>query len=91
MVEQAASGAHVRIVGGGVAGVEALLALRDLAGDRAQLTLIAPEPDFVYKPLLVEEPFGLGPAKQYSRWPASSRMSTASNSTTGPSSTTTTR
>jgi sulfide:quinone oxidoreductase len=52
-----------------VAGVEALLALRDLAGDQAQLTLIAPEPDFVYKPLLVEEPFGLGPAKQYALEP----------------------
>ena len=57
-------GARVRIVGGGVAGIEALLALRDLAQDRAQLTLISPEPDFVYKPLLVEEPFGLGPPEQ---------------------------
>jgi sulfide:quinone oxidoreductase len=63
------SGAHIRIVGGGVAGVEALLALRDLAGDRAQLTLIAPEPDFVYKPLLVEEPFGLGPPEQHALEP----------------------
>lgn len=61
--------AQVRIVGGGVAGVEALLALRDLAGDRAQLSLIAPEPDFVYKPLLVEEPFGLGPPEQYALQP----------------------
>src|SRR5262249_40911825 len=58
-------GARVRIVGGGVAGVEALLALRDLAGDNAQVTLIAPEPDFLYKPLLVEEPFGAAPAAQY--------------------------
>jgi sulfide:quinone oxidoreductase len=63
------SAAIVRIVGGGVAGVEALLALRDLAGDRAKLTLIAPEPDFVYKPLLVEEPFGLGPPEQHALQP----------------------
>ena len=59
------NGTRVVIVGGGVAGVEALLALSDLAGDRAALTLVAPEPDFLYKPLLVEEPFDLGPAARY--------------------------
>jgi sulfide:quinone oxidoreductase len=63
------SGAEVCIVGGGVAGVEALLALRDMAGDRVRLTMIAPDPDFVYKPLLVEEPFGLGPPEQYALQP----------------------
>ena len=52
-----------------MAGVEALLALRDMAGDRARLTMIAPDPDFVYKPLLVEEPFGLGPPEQYALEP----------------------
>jgi sulfide:quinone oxidoreductase len=62
-------GARICIVGGGVAGVEALLALSDLAGERASLTLIAPEPEFVYKPLLVEEPFGLGPPEQYALQP----------------------
>src|SRR5688572_16167513 len=60
----AAERKRVAIAGGGVAGVEALLALHDLAGDRTELSLIAPEPDFVYKPLWVEEPFGLGPAEQ---------------------------
>ena len=69
MPKEADQGASVRIVGGGVAGIEALLALRDLAGDRARLTLIAPEPDFVYKPLLVEEPFGLGPPEQHALAP----------------------
>ncbi len=59
----------VLIIGGGVAGVEALLALRDMAGDRAEITMVAPEPDFVYKPLLVEEPFGLGPPEQYALEP----------------------
>ena len=34
---------HVLIVGGGVAALEALMALRDLAGDRVAITLIAPE------------------------------------------------
>jgi sulfide:quinone oxidoreductase len=55
----------VVIVGGGVAGLEALLALHDLAGDRAELTLVAPQPDFLYKPLLVEEPFDLEPAERH--------------------------
>lgn len=59
------TGTRVVIVGGGVAGLEALLALRDLAGDRVALTLVAPRPDFLYKPLLVEEPFDLGPAERH--------------------------
>jgi sulfide:quinone oxidoreductase len=50
------------IAGGGVAGLEALLALRDLAGDRIRLTLVAPDADFSYKPLAVAEPFALGAA-----------------------------
>jgi sulfide:quinone oxidoreductase len=62
--EPSSEGARVVIAGGGVAGIEALLALRDLAGDRANLTLVAPQPDFLYKPLLVEEPFGLDPAER---------------------------
>jgi sulfide:quinone oxidoreductase len=57
--------ARVVIAGGGVAALESLLALADLAGDRAALTLVAPEPDFLYKPLLVEEPFGLEPAARH--------------------------
>ena len=48
---------RILIVGGGIAGLEAALALADLAGDRARLSLLAPERDFVYKPLTVEEPF----------------------------------
>jgi len=52
----------VAIAGGGVAGLEALLGLRAVAGDRVRLTLIAPDPDFSYRPLAVAEPFGLGRA-----------------------------
>ena len=63
--DQRDTGARVIVVGGGVAGLEALLALDDLAGDRVSLTLVAPKPDFVYKPLLVEEPFDLGPAERH--------------------------
>jgi sulfide:quinone oxidoreductase len=68
-VNDGGNGARVLIVGGGVAGIEALLAVRDLAEDRASVTLIAPDPDFVYKPLLVEEPFGLGPPEQHALEP----------------------
>lgn len=53
---------RVLVVGGGVAGLEALLALRELGDGRAELTLAAPEPDFTYKPLTVEEPFLSGVA-----------------------------
>jgi len=53
---------RVLVAGGGVAGLEALLALRDLAGERVELTLLSPEPDFVYRPMAVAEPFGRGRA-----------------------------
>jgi sulfide:quinone oxidoreductase len=57
--------AHVAIVGGGVAGLETLLALRELTDGRARVTLVAPEPDFTYQPLMVEEPFLLGVADRH--------------------------
>jgi sulfide:quinone oxidoreductase len=53
---------NVAIAGGGVAGLEALLGLHQIAGDRVRLTLIAPDPDFTYRPLAVAEPFALGSA-----------------------------
>src|SRR5919199_1214750 len=56
---------RVMIAGGGVAGLEALLALRALAPDRLALTLVAPDRDFVYRPLAVAEPFSRGQARRY--------------------------
>ena len=56
---------HIVIAGGGVAALETLMALRDLAGDRVAITLIAPETTFSYRPMKVAEPFDLGHAKQY--------------------------
>jgi sulfide:quinone oxidoreductase len=53
---------RVVIAGGGVAGLETLLALHALAGDRVELTLVSATPDFVYRPLAVAEPFALGAA-----------------------------
>src|SRR5215217_7395413 len=53
---------NVVIAGGGVAGLEALLGVRAMAGDRVELTLIAPKADFSYRPMAVAEPFALGRA-----------------------------
>ncbi len=51
---------RVLIAGGGVAGLETLMALRELAGDLVTLTLIAPEDEFVYRPLTAQWPFSVG-------------------------------
>jgi sulfide:quinone oxidoreductase len=53
---------NVVVAGGGVAAIEAMLALRDIAGDRVSMTLVAPLDDFHYRPLSVGEPFALGRA-----------------------------
>jgi len=53
---------NIVIAGGGVAGLEALLGLHKIAGDRVSLTLVAPDPDFSYRPMAVAEPFALGNA-----------------------------
>jgi NADH dehydrogenase FAD-containing subunit len=45
------SPAAVLIVGGGVATLETLMALRDLAGDRVRVTLVAAEPDSAFIPV----------------------------------------
>ena len=62
---QAAAPLRVLIAGGGVAGLEALLALRELAGDKVAVTLLAPKPEFVYRPMIVEEAFSLVPAERH--------------------------
>ena len=57
---------RVLIAGGGVAGLEALLALRELAGPRVATTLLTPDTEFVYQPLSVREPFAGGAATRHS-------------------------
>src|SRR5512142_2404 len=49
---------EVLVAGGGVAGVEALLALNDLAGERVSLTLLEPHTEFVFRPAATGETFG---------------------------------
>jgi sulfide:quinone oxidoreductase len=56
---------RVLIAGGGVAALEAALALRALAADLVMVELLAPETQFWYRPLAVAEPFGLGDAKSF--------------------------
>jgi sulfide:quinone oxidoreductase len=56
---------RVLIVGGGVAGLEAALALRELAGERITTTLLSGSPEFVYRPLRVVEPFAGNLARRY--------------------------
>jgi sulfide:quinone oxidoreductase len=56
---------RVAIAGGGVAALETALALADLAGERTDVTLIAPNAEFAYRPLSVREPFAYGAARRY--------------------------
>ena len=56
---------RVVIAGGGVAALEAALALRELAEERVVVELVAPEPHFWYRPLSVAEPFELGETHRY--------------------------
>jgi sulfide:quinone oxidoreductase len=50
---------RVVIAGGGVAALEALLALRRLAEGQVSVELLSTESQFWYRPLTVAEPFGL--------------------------------
>lgn len=62
----AAPGSHrVVIAGGGFAALEAMIALRRLAGGRVELVLVCPTRDLAYPPLSVVEPFGLGEAPRF--------------------------
>ena len=56
---------RVVIAGGGFASLEALIALRRLAGDRVELTLLSRDAQLSYRPLSVVEPFGLGEAPRF--------------------------
>ena len=55
----------VMIAGGGVAALEGMMALHELAGERISMQLVTPTPEFAYRPLAVAEPFGLGEARRY--------------------------
>lgn len=56
---------RVLVAGGGVAALEAVLALQELGESRLDTTLIAPNRRFEYTPLSVAEPFDLGRAHRF--------------------------
>jgi sulfide:quinone oxidoreductase len=53
---------RVIVAGGGVAGLEAVLALHAQAADRVEVTLLEPSIELVERPMLVARPFAAGPA-----------------------------
>jgi len=54
---------RVIVAGGGIAAMEAVLALRAVAGMRVEIELISPNAELRYPPLEVVEPFGLEPPR----------------------------
>lgn len=56
---------RVLIAGGGVAALEAALALAELAPEQTDVTIIAPNTNFVYRPMVVREPFAYAKARRY--------------------------
>lgn len=56
---------HVVVAGGGIAGIEALLALRTLAGGAFSLTLVSPAQRLHYRPFAVLEPFSSRATRHY--------------------------
>jgi sulfide:quinone oxidoreductase len=56
---------RVVIAGGGVAALEALVALQGLVPGRVDVVLVSASDTFIYRPLLVGEPFGLGHPHRY--------------------------
>src|SRR5579875_3052193 len=57
---------QVVIAGGGVAALEAALALHELAGERVAVTIVAPNTEFRYRPLITREPFAPAVTASYS-------------------------
>ena len=53
------------VAGGGVAALEAMVALRTMAEGEVDVELLSPDQDFFYRPLAVAEPFGRGGALRF--------------------------
>jgi sulfide:quinone oxidoreductase len=67
MTEEDPSPRHrLVIAGGGVAGLEALIAMRDLAPGRVATTLLAPTPEYLVRALSVQDPFARPTPRHYS-------------------------
>ena len=57
---------RIVIAGGGIAALEALIALRRQAPGACHVTLVCPNASFGYRPLAVQEPFGRGGGRRFS-------------------------
>ena len=84
MTEEASHPGKLRVivVGGGVAALETAFALNDLAPDQTDVTVLAPNTEFVYRPMTVREPFAYGSAAAI----RSSRLSTMPARSSSPAS-----
>jgi sulfide:quinone oxidoreductase len=56
---------RVLIAGGSVAALETCLALHELALELTDVSVVAPNEDFFYRPMSVREPFAYGAAQRY--------------------------
>lgn len=56
---------RIVIAGGGVAALEALLALRSLLGDTPAILLLAPQSELAYAPVAVAAPFSANPPRRF--------------------------
>ncbi len=66
MIDSPSSGkVRVLVAGGGVAALEGALALRELAPDRVEVTLLARATEYVVRPMAVREPFAYPLASRY--------------------------
>jgi sulfide:quinone oxidoreductase len=67
MTNEAAHPEKLRVIvaGGGVAALETTLALSELAPGLTDVSVIAPNKNFAYRPLSVREPFAYGSARRY--------------------------
>ncbi len=79
---------RVLVAGGGIAGLEAAIALRDLAGKRVEVEVCSPREDFVYRPYAVGEPYGASHAFRYDLRRLTDRCGADSASTVSSPSTT---
>jgi sulfide:quinone oxidoreductase len=55
----------VVVAGAGVAGLEGTVALHELAGELVEIEVLSPTSEFVYRPMLVAEPFGTARALRF--------------------------
>lgn len=69
---------RIVVLGGGFGGLETLFYLKHELGDRALLTLVSPQPKFLFKPNTIYIPFGQPPEKfEMDLMPALRRQSIA--------------